>query len=129
MAFSWTEVITQGTDVEFGDLIEVRDNLDVLKDGCYAHDSGHDATHDSSHDATNYSSHDGTADSSEDASDYATHMSNHDSTHYGTHDSSHDATADSTHYTTHYTSALVGDQDAYNGTRYTEKSGHHSSVR
>jgi hypothetical protein len=102
MAYSWTETIEEGTDIEVVDIDELRTVTDMIEDGCYAdyiaenadHDSGHDATHYSTDDAAAFSSHDG----SHYSGDNSSHDSGHDATAYATHKSNHDVTRKATHY-------------------------------
>lgn len=110
MAYSWSETITQGTDIEFGDFIEIRDVVDTCNDGCYTHYVAENSNHDSDHDASHYSSNDGAANSSDDASHYSANESSHDTTFDATHYATELSDHDTTHYVTHYSS--------HNGARY-----------
>ena len=121
MAYSWTETIGEGAEIDTADVAEVRTAIDACNDGCYANYTGDDATHDSGHDSDHYSNDDSTDNVSHDSThwtgDDSSHDSGHDSTDYATHNSNHDAAR----YATHYGTNLA--------TRYTYYySGHDSSL-
>ncbi len=106
MAYSWTETIEEGADIEVVDIDEIRTVTDLVEDTCLANYTGDNTNHDSDHDASHYSVDDAAAESthytSHDSGHNATHDSNHDSGDDGTHYSNHDVTYKGTNYVTHY---------------------------
>ena len=109
MPFSWTQDISVGASIDSADIVEIRQNVDIVdNEKCSSHQAGVDSSYNTTYYSDEhtgyYTSHQAGVDSSYNATYYSGQRSTYQSTHRTGVDSSYNATYYSDQHTGYYTS-------------------------